>query len=348
MSRKKAGKHEKQWEKAVILNRARLNSWPGVISVAIGRKEKGGKLTGRRCVKIYVRRKRAISKLATEPLPKTAQVLLPTGKSTFRSYRLPTDVVELRGLLLAQPNNQPLAGCNQPGGEQSFLTVPSGAEIGMNPTTGFGPGSLGCIVKSNADGTRFLMTAGHVVSSVHGSVPARVMFQPQINNAQRRLGKTQIGLIDNDVVTDGYIDAVLIAIETATLSFTNAAWDPRVPTPTSFLPISTIVQGQISVHKVGARTGYTRGEFSAFHKSHTNELTSEVYRNILEFKISADNPHACIADKGDSGSVVISRSGQNQGSMVGLLFAVSLDRERAFVIPFERLAKFFKVSLSSI
>ncbi len=80
------------WDEAVILDQSRLLSYPNVERVSLGWKERGGSVTRRYSVKIYVREK--LGKLGQDAsLPKTARVLVPIGKGLYRVRRIPTDVV---------------------------------------------------------------------------------------------------------------------------------------------------------------------------------------------------------------------------------------------------------------
>lgn len=327
---------------AIILDHDQLIHRPGVVSVAIGRKEIKGKLTHRLCVKIYVREKKKKSTKGLFKFPKTTRILVPSGKGIYKIRRISTDVVELRNVHLIRRLPNVESNSRAVASDDFFQIVPSGAMIGMSPSQNSEYGTMGCVVQSKKGGTKYLLTVGHILP--HNAGQTYDMYQPPRRNPERKVGHTEFSQVGNDEGAEGYIDAVLIKIDNSALSFTNASWDKRVPKPTGFLPLKIIIEKRIPIHKVGATTGYTRGEYSAFHNSLPIDSIGNVF-NILEFRKSDDNPGPEIADEGDSGSIVISRDGENGGRIVGLLFAKS-DDGRAYVIPFERIARYFNIDVA--
>jgi hypothetical protein len=339
-------RHSQGRSSAIILDRDQWIHRPGVVSVTIGRKEIKDKLTHRLCVKIYVREKKKKSTKGLFKFPKTARILVPSGKGIYKMRRISTDVVELRNVHVIRrpPNVQP--NSKAAASDNSISTVRSGAKIGMDPLTYSEYGTMGCVVQSRIGGEKYLLSAGHILPRAAGQISSYDIYQPPCLNPGRKVGKTKCSLVDNDAAAGGYIDAVLIKIDHSVLSFTNASMDGRVPKPKGFLSLEMINERHIPIHKVGATTGYTRGEYSSFHDSLSNDSTGEVFHNILEFKKSDDSPSGKIADKGDSGSIAISRDGENEGRIVGLLFAKSDDGQRAYVIPFERIARYFNIDVA--
>lgn len=87
--------------------------------------------------------------------------------------------------------------------------------------------------------------------------------------------------------------------------------------------------------------------FSAFHQRFDDPSTGQTFFNVMEFGMDFQNPppNGRLADRGDSGALVISRSAGSAGLTIGLLFAVSLDFQRFLVVPFERIANFLQVDL---
>jgi len=317
-----------RWHRAVIAEYPRLRSFPGVVSVGLGVKEHAGQLTGRRAVKIYVREKRA-SLHPHERLPGSARVLVPVGRGTYESRWLPTDVVELPRIVRAAGNHDLLN------------PVSSGAEIGLIATGG-GPGTFGCVVRIGSASR--LLTAGHVVHDGGGAVPKDIQVyqpQPQFPRQEWLLGHTTDGFVGNEVRSHGYVDAALIELSNPDRSATNTAWDPRIGPLAGFLTADAVQNDKTAVHKVGARTGYTLGDFSAFHARLLDSAASDEYDNVLEFLVSDSEPSAVLAEGGDSGAVLVSRASLSAGRIAGLLFAVSTDGRRAFAIPFDRLVARF-------
>lgn len=325
-------KRKRAWHRAVIPDYATFSNSPGVVCVGLGVKEVGGKLTRRRCVKIYVRRKQSETALEHKPFPKTTRVLLPSGKGHYEMVRLPTDIVELGDAEFALK------------ADDTYSVVPSGAEIGWSSSP---PATLGCVVKRQGDDRLLILTVGHLITG-SGNVPANLTINQPQNNSAVFLGQTTEGFVGNDFNLGGYIDGVLVAIDDNRF-VTNASWDARVPVPTRFLPQSTIVNQQPAVHKVGAATGYTCGVYSGHLPSiplNVNGVIHQCY-NVLEFQKSDDCPMVSaltFAARGDSGSIIISRSPGTSSRVVGMLFAVW--GHRAFVIPFERLASRFRIQVA--
>ena len=321
-----------RWHRAVIAEYSRLRSFPGVVSVGLGLKERAGKLTGRRVVKIYVREKRT-SLPPHERLPGCVRVLVPVGRGTYRSRWLPTDVVELSRIVRAAGNHDLLN------------PVSSGAEIGLIAASG-GPGTFGCVVRIGSASR--LLTAGHVLRDSGGAVPKDIQVyqpQPQFPREDWLLGPTTDGFVGNELRSNGYVDAALVELSNPNRSATNTAWDPRVGPLRGFLTADAVQNDKTAVHKVGARTGYTLGDFSAFHARLIDEVASDGYNNVLEFLVSDSEPTAVLAERGDSGAVLVSRASSSAGRIAGLLFAVSTDGRRAFAIPFDRLVARFGLAV---
>lgn len=337
MVMKRRKRNRLKWEKAVIADYTHLRGWPDVVSVCLGLKEVGGKLTKRRCVKVYLRRKKSLKHLKCEPLPTTALVLVPSGSKHYSARRLPTDVVEFKGIKLA-------AGCSKPGGDEPFPTVPSGAQIGP---AGSGAGSLGCLVWSRESEQELLLTVGHLFSGGTGPIlPGIPVFQPSYRT-DRRLGVTVDGFIGNDTnPKSGFIDVALINRE---LPVTNQPWGAASPALQGFIDINEINRTKPSIYKVGSKTGLTYGDYSGYHPCIDTEIGEA--RNVLEFKLSPDDPSTCIAVEGDSGCLFVTRSpDKTEGLVVGLLFAVEdvPNPTRAYVIPFDRIANRFNLEIVKV
>lgn len=331
---RKAAASPTRWHRAVIVDYTRLRAFPGVVSVGLGMKERGAKLTRRQSVKIYVREKPAALH-ADRHLPKKAHVLVPVGRGLYRSRWLPTDVVELPSIVRAAGNHGRLD------------PVASGAEIGLVAVNG-GPGTFGCVVRVGA--ALRLLTAGHVVLDHDGEIPANIEVyqpQPQFPREDFLLGATAAGFVGNDVASGGYVDAALITPANGGRTATNVAWDPRVGSLAGFLTLAAVQDGKVPVHKVGARTGYTLGEFSVVHPHLVDDKTATDYHNVIEFLVSDAEPAGVLGERGDSGAVLVSRAPARAGMIAGLLFAVSPDGRRGFAVPFDRLMDRFGLSMPS-
>src|SRR5216683_1970224 len=82
---------------AVIVDHHSLMALPGVRNVAVGMKEVRRRVTRRACVKIYVAEKKPLRALEHKPFPKSTTILVPSGKTSYKAHRVPTDIVETNG-----------------------------------------------------------------------------------------------------------------------------------------------------------------------------------------------------------------------------------------------------------
>lgn len=316
--------------RAIIADYGRLSSLPGVVSVSLGHKETGGHLSGRLCVKIYVRRKRRPGKLGGERLPRTTCLLVPSDRPRlWREIRVPTDVVEVRGL-------------HKLAGNQFFNPSPSGAQLGADPSVSSEFATLTCAVRLAGQPGRHILTIGHLLRPDPGQIdPAIRVFQPRVAtpSPQRLLGRTASGIVGN-VAGIGYVDAVAVRIPDGGRNLTNASRLPAViGVVNTFLTLDETLKQRPAVHKVGAITDETRADFSTFHENFTDPRTGEQFQRVLEFRTSPGvGP---IAKPGDSGSLIVARAGPADGKAVGVLFGVDTSGERGYVVPFEHVARFF-------
>lgn len=147
-----------------------------------------------------------------------------------------------------------------------------------------------------------------------------------------------------------HIDVALCDRADAARASTNACWDlANLPGIKRHLTIEEVRNAKIPVHKVGAQTGHTVANFSAYHKEFTDPRLGPLF-GVLEFV--AEAPSQNIADGGDSGAPVVSRAQGSEGALVGVLFAASVTddgiRERIFVIPFEAIRDVFDVDVAPV
>src|SRR5467141_1406472 len=187
-----------QWHEAVITEYLKLMAWPNVERVALGWKERGGKVTRRMSVKIYVTKKTTRLR-KEEALPRWTKVLVPIGDGLYKTQRVPTDVVW----------HAPAKFCAAPG---DFLNpVAGGALLGV---PGSEAGTFACMVMNQA-GQQFALTAGHVILQSPGIVGSGVaVIQPPTSppnmppGTSSLLGRTTTGFFGNG--PDGFVDFALI------------------------------------------------------------------------------------------------------------------------------------------
>jgi hypothetical protein len=314
-----------QWHQGVIVDHAILKSWPNVQRVELGWKERGGKITGRAAVKIYVTEKKpGLSPL--EMLPKTARVLLPVGKGMYKMRRLPTDVVwHAEASFLAAPFAPP---------GSFFNPVPGGVSVGV---PGSQVGTYTCLV-ANAQGNVFAVTAGHVIQAFQGQTTSGLqVFQPPspAPNGNPLFAVTNTGFFGNAPNGAGFLDFALMDIDPAR----SALSDPldHGPLVRQVMSAAFVVNNKIPMTKFGAATGRTFGVFSA--PVTTIVIAGVVVTKVLEF-IGA--PGQMFATGGDSGALAVSDAAGSQGEIIGILFAATgptpdAPSGRGYVMPFERL-----------
>jgi hypothetical protein len=295
---------------------------PGVERVDLGWKERGGRLTARMAVKIYVAEKRP-NVDAQDEIPRWAKVLVPVGRGMYKTVRVPTDVVWHASPYFCAADDfvDPVLG---------------GVSVGV---PGQQAGTYTCRVTDTA-GDEFAMTAGHVVQGFQGKVVAGLQLQQPPNPAavippgsSSLLGTTADGFFGD--VTDGFLDFALIEIDAGRHASTDSLDGGTVKLQT--VSAATVVNDRVSVTKMGAATGRTEAAFSTVVKSIT--IQGVTVRNVLEFK---GVPGPVFGASGDSGALVTSTSSSSLGLIVGILVAATsptfdAPAGRGFVVPFERL-----------
>lgn len=323
---KRASSLSTRWHDAVILNYAQFMAWPNVERVGLGWKERGGMLTSRRCVKIYVNAKTK-KVVKAERLPLTATVLLPIGKGLYEAKRVPTDVVWHKKIDFCK-------------GTSDFLNpLLSGGLIGIQGSAG----TCACVVRDVA-GRLFALTAGHVVMPVPpspGDVAAGMpVLQPPVPPANPQpgvsplLGRTVGGHFGNR--PDGFADFALIELRPGRTAVNQTV--DGAPTNGPILPYQFVVNNRIQAAKYGAISGRTEASFGSAPVS--IQVDGMTITNIFEF---LGLPGKLFGTKGDSGALVVSVSPGSAGAIIGLLFATSppapdAPAGRGFVFPFERLS----------
>ncbi len=325
---KRSKKTSPRWHEAVIAEYERLKAWPNVERVAIGWKEREGRVTARLAVKIYVAEKKgAPSK--EEVLPKWTTILVPVGKGMYRSRRVPTDVIW----------HAPAVFCATPGaqGPTEFLNpIPSGGMVGL---PGQVPGTFACMTV-NAAGQQFALTAGHVVQAFQGAIGASIqVHQPPSPpptmppGTSTLMGATVQGFFGG--TPQGFLDFVLVRLRVGRTGLTDAL--DGLPVVRQVLPSAFVINNRIRVTKFGAITGRTSATFATLVGSLV--VNGINVTNVLEFH---GDPGTAFGANGDSGALVVSEAAGTQGRVIGLLIATAPSTPdspggRGFVVPFDRI-----------
>lgn len=297
-----------RWHEAVIADHAKLMSWPNVERVALGWKERKGKVTRTMSVKIYVREK--VAKLAPrDVIPRSTKVLIPIGKGLYKSKRIPTDVIW----------HAPAKFCALPG---DFLNpIQGGALLGV---PGSEVGTYACIV-TNSAGQQFALTAGHVIQPSTGSIASGIsIVQPPTTppnmppGSSPLLGRTVSGFFGS--TPNGFVDFALIQIRPGRSGVSTALDGALGNGPV--LPSTFVLNNNIEATKFGGMTGRTSAAFAGAVPSIV--IGGVIVTNVYEF---VGLPGPPFAAPGDSGSLVLSDSPGSKGSIVGILFATRRRRQ---------------------
>ncbi|MGA2260154.1 MAG: hypothetical protein ABSH28_01825 [Acidobacteriota bacterium] len=306
-----------RWHDAIIVDYIRFRRWPGVERVGLGMKEIRNRHTKKYSVKIYVREKGEPADPGHR-FPAKTRVLLPVGKGMFKTRWVPTDVVAARTVVLCS------------GASNYFDPIRAGAQIGR---PGNEVGTLACIVKDSS-GNLLGLTAGHVVSSSSGPVPKdNLVDQPLDSASASRLGYTVDGFVGNQD-SIGYVDWATVTLERRQFDG-NRAWEPAFTFTKQILPEADITNGAPAAETLGGFTNERRrGTFSARFWEVTLK-SGEVLHNLTEF---ASEAGTTLAQRGDSGALVVSRANGSDGEVIGIVCAASDPPDnRAYVVPFARI-----------
>lgn len=275
-------------ERAKGIALERLLAIPGVHTVGIGFKQRGGEVTDQLAVVVFVD-----TKLARDDVP--ADRMVPPEirffmESTDQEEVVPTDVVEqARAVEYPHIPAGTLAGRARP--------VAGGRSISQ---AGSGGGTLGGWVWDDLNDEVVLLTNNHVLGSVAGTD----VFQPW--------GSTATGDRIADVVRTGSLDATIAApINDADVSQQIEGVGPGV------FEVATATLG-MQVEKSGAKTDHTTGWVQYVG------LTGH-YGSTNDFQVTPDAgmPNGRFAYYGDSGSLIVERTNPSGGSwkrVVGLLW----------------------------
>ena len=276
-----------------------------VVGVGIGRKIVDGQVTDELCVKIYVERKTALSRL-------TAEETIPRA---FEAVK--TDVVEVGRIVFQgrRDRNRPTQG---------------GDSIGSCHSTQYGyimAGTLGAAIIDKTDGKRVLLSNNHVLANVDNDTETRA----HAGDSVVQPGTLDGGSCTTDVIGtlkrwipfsmsgDNEVDAAI-----ADLTNSSDAIECQIGCDIGRINGSRILnEGDLNsqVQKCGRTTGYTTGtvlDVDATVNVGYELLTpsgpvSRTIRFVDQIMLTA------MSDSGDSGSLILDMNEK----AVGLLFAGS-------------------------
>jgi len=155
---------QQEVQEASRLHSQVLLAKPNVVGVGVGYKIRGRQVTDELCVVAMVRRK--IPKAGLDP-----QALVPGAIND-----VPTDVVEVGDLVaLKSPTDR-------------WRPAPGGVSIGHFKVTA---GTLGCVVRDRASGTRLILSNNHVLANSNAANVGDAIVQP---------GTLDGGFVPDDVI----------------------------------------------------------------------------------------------------------------------------------------------------
>jgi hypothetical protein len=271
-----------------------------VVGVGVGPKVKGGVLTTRHCIRIYVERKVPESSMPREFLiPKTIGGVPTDVIESGRFYALSTPI--------AQKRLRPARG----GCSVGFKF--SGAKAGYVMA-----GTMGTLVTDEA-GKRFILSNNHVLANENALPLGSPIFQPGLLDGGdpstdqiaklRKFVKIKVSPAMN------HVDAAIAELTSSGLAVRTIL--PKVGALKSTTPIAAAVG--MAVHKHGRTTGYRRGRIVDVAADVNITYDFGVARFTDQVVIVGDGGTS-FSGAGDSGSLIVTRPG---GRATGLLFAGS-------------------------
>lgn len=280
-----------------------LRRFPGVHSVGIGGRTRGGAPTGELVVKVYVDAKKARDALG-------ADEIIPA-----RVEGLATDVVEAPPPELAvAPAGATLGG---PYNEDSGRFRPLRGGVQLAGESCYGKGTLGFIARVDEPPPERIVavTAHHALfSSVQAEQDQLRVGQPTGDDSVTKCCRGIFGKFIKGY-RDATMDAALVRLEAQTEYYEQI--EDIGPTNGDH-PITTpeAQTGTYAVRKRGRTTRVTGGTIDSIHTTHASGSPS----NYMVIKPNAaSSGTATFADWGDSGAAVVN----DQNEVVGMLFGMA-------------------------
>lgn len=227
---------------------------------------------------------------------------------------------------------------------------PCGTSISIGNT--IGAGTLAALVRDEEQNLLGL-SCNHVTGLCNNTAREMPIVAPGVLDVRpqsldpftlghhARVAALTIGTPEN-VNIDENLDVALfkIANPSAVCSMQQEFYD----TPTDLHTF----RGEIAVHKVGRTTGCTKGTLLGMSRrvlpvpTDVGVLKGTIYFKKIMLVLST---HGIFADKGDSGALVVTGDKEGKRETVGIVFAVSPDRTKTYVIPIDEVLKTLRVTL---
>jgi hypothetical protein len=288
-----------------------LLSIPGVHSVGLGGKEKGGRLTGEVCIKIYVVKKRNLSDVP------------PAERIPTEIDGIKTDIVEYPvSKILQTPGGSPPAATDN-GDTERYRPLRGGIAINRE---GQGTGTLGCFATVTGNPNQVLGITNHHVlySNCSDTSNQEAVGQPEETTSCTDCCSSIIGNVLTSVCSPD-LDIALIQLSPGQQWLAEILQEGLVTgggAPTS----ADAATHTYWLTKRGQRTALTGGVLDAVDASGTVYKSDGVtvfrnYQHALNIIANPDPAHPAapvvFAAPGDSGSAVLH---EGTGKVVGILF----------------------------
>ncbi len=290
---------------AMSVEAAVANAGANTHAVGIGRKVINGKLTEQICIRVHVQQK-----IATSLIP--PQHLIPAFIDN-----IPTDVVESAPAMILAPTEGVTETENPKGRMRPILGGVSAAQFEVTA------GTLSCICRSTREGDdpsmRYVLSNNHVFADVN-----RAQLGDQIYQQSPLDGGTSADTIAR---LTRFVPLKLTSGEANKVDGAIAAIMPGVEIDYSVAnvgPVLGLTEATVNMKicKSGRTSGYTEGMVTEVGydaivgMDHTDSSVRAVFHDQL--RVEATSPYPAIGLGGDSGSLVMERTG---GNAVGLYFA---------------------------
>lgn len=227
---------------------------------------------------------------------------------------------------------------------------PCGSSISIGNV--IGAGTLTALVE-DGDGKLLGLSCNHVTGLCNNTAHEMPIVAPGILDVRprslnpftlghhKKVAALAVGTPENVDISQN-LDAALfeIADRAAVSSMQQRFYD----TPTSIHGFA----GQITVEKVGRTSGHTRGLLLGDSKrilpvpTDVGVLKGTIYFKKIMLVLST---HGAFADRGDSGSLVVTGEKDGKREAVGIVFAVSPDRTKTYVAPIDEVLSRLRVTL---
>jgi hypothetical protein len=315
MAKKKTPPYREEQLIALLRKQAqRYLEAPGVTSVGVGRRVKGGKKTNELCIQFTVERK-----LKPEQLRAESMAELPKSFTDEDGNEVPVDILERRyepGLkLVAPPQLEELSADQQRRRRQN--PIQPGISVSHPEETA---GTLGAIVYDETTGEPYILSNWHVLHGPKGKLNDRVLQPGPFDGGDLaksvvgRLVRSHLGLAGDCAVAsikDRAVETRVIELNVTPKRIAKAELDDKVI-------------------KSGRTTGVTRGIVDRVGVVVNLNYGGTVgVQQIGGFEIVPDPAHPAargeVSEGGDSGSCWLSADPAHSDVVVGLHFAGESD-----------------------